>query len=69
MPRKLTRHKPSLETKCAISRKKVGERGKARHAEAIAAYYDSLSEDKRDQNRAWGEFAEHNFPSSCPGEE
>jgi hypothetical protein len=29
----------------------------------ISAYYDSLSEEEREENRRWGEFAESQFPS------
>jgi len=29
---------------------------------AISAYYDSLSEEEREENRIWGQFAESQFP-------
>ena len=28
----------------------------------ISAYYDSLSDEERDENKRWGEFAENQFP-------
>ena len=30
---------------------------------AISGYYDSLSDEEREENRRWGEFAESQFPS------
>jgi len=36
---------------------------KARIGAAITAYYDSLSDEEREENRAWGEFAESQFPT------
>lgn len=29
---------------------------------AISAYYDSLSDEEREDNKRWGEFAESQFP-------
>ena len=29
---------------------------------AISAYYDSLTDEDREENRSWGEFAETQFP-------
>lgn len=29
---------------------------------AISAYYDSLTDEQREENRSWGEFAESQFP-------
>lgn len=30
---------------------------------SIRGYYDSLSEEEREENRAWGQFSESQFPS------
>jgi len=30
---------------------------------AISAYYDSLSDEEREENKCWGEFAESQFPT------
>jgi len=35
---------------------------RARIDASISAYYDSLTDEEREQNRAWGEFAESEFP-------
>jgi hypothetical protein len=29
---------------------------------AISSYYDSLTDEERDENSRWGEFAENQFP-------
>ena len=44
-----------------IQEKKL-EAERARIDSQISAYYDSLSDDEREQNRAWGEFAEGELP-------
>ncbi len=44
-----------------IQEKKL-EAERARIDALISAYYDSLSDAEREQNRAWGEFAESEFP-------
>ena len=30
---------------------------------AVTRYYDSLTDEEREENRAWGEFAESQFPA------
>lgn len=46
----------------AIIRERKLKAEKQRINAAVTSYYDSLSETEQDENRAWGEFAESQFP-------
>lgn len=47
----------------ALIREREREAEKQRIDAAITNYYDSMSEEEREENRAWGEFAESQFPT------
>lgn len=47
----------------ALIREKESQAKKERIDAAIMHYYDSMSEEEREENRAWGEFAESQFPT------
>jgi hypothetical protein len=56
------KYRSDSEALDAIIREKKMKAEKQRIAAAVTSYYDCLSGAEQDENRAWGEFAESQFP-------
>ena len=63
--RELEKEKRSASTSAALDEllyEKRMEREQQRHQASIAAYYDNLTDEQAEENAAWGEIAESQFP-------